>query len=67
MICYRDRVRCGVREITHSIVVEFDAISFQAGILHCSVKQNRRVMECTGKFEAFPYCRNSMGITKKDV
>ena len=31
MICYRDRVRSGVREITHSIVVEFDSISFQKG------------------------------------
>ena len=31
VICYRDRVRSGVREITHSIVVEFDSISFQKG------------------------------------
>ena len=31
VICYRDRVRSGVREIAHSIVVEFDAISFGTG------------------------------------
>ena len=31
VICYRDRVRSGVREITHSIVIEIDPISFQTG------------------------------------
>ncbi|CAB4004053.1 ubiquitin-like modifier-activating enzyme ATG7 isoform X1 [Paramuricea clavata] len=35
VICYRERVRSGVREITHSIVVEFDAISFQTDFPKC--------------------------------
>lgn len=33
VICYRDRVRSGVREISHSIIVEFHPISFQTGII----------------------------------
>ncbi|XP_028401486.1 ubiquitin-like modifier-activating enzyme ATG7 [Dendronephthya gigantea] len=35
VICYRDRVRCGVREISHSIIVEFDTVSFQTDFPKC--------------------------------